>query len=79
LGGVAVSGGMLFGARALQGAFAALMAPAALSLISVTFTEGKDRAKAFGVYGAIAGGGAALGLILAASSPSTPRGAGASS
>jgi len=64
LGGVAVSGGMLFGARALQGAFAALMAPAALSLISVTFTEGKDRAKAFGVYGAIAGGGAALGLIL---------------
>jgi len=64
LGGVAVSGGMLFGARALQGAFAALMAPAALSLISVTFTAGKDRAKAFGVYGAIAGGGAALGLIL---------------
>src|ERR1035441_3567863 len=64
LGGVAVSSGMLFGARALQGAFAALLAPAALSLITVTFTEVKERATAFGVYGAIAGGGAAIGLIL---------------
>lgn len=64
LGGVAVSGPMLFGARALQGAFGALLAPAALSLITVTFTEVKERATAFGVYGAIAGGGAAIGLIL---------------
>ncbi len=64
LGGAATSAGMLFGARALQGAFAALMAPAALSLISVTFTEPKERAQAFGVYGAISGGGAAIGLIL---------------
>jgi EmrB/QacA subfamily drug resistance transporter len=64
LGGVAVSSGMLFGARALQGAFAALLAPAALSLITVTFTEVKERATAFGVYGAISGGGAAIGLIL---------------
>ena len=55
---------MLFGARGLQGCFATLMAPAALSLISVTFTETKERAKAFGVYGAIAGSGAAIGLIL---------------
>src|SRR5271169_3006898 len=55
---------MLFGARALQGAFAAVMAPAALSLLTVTFTEAKERAKAFGVYGAIAGGGAAIGLVL---------------
>ena len=63
LGGAAVSAPMLFGARALQGAFAALLAPAALSLISVTFTEVKERATAFGVYGAISGGGAAIGLI----------------
>jgi EmrB/QacA subfamily drug resistance transporter len=64
LGGVAVDAPMLFGARALQGAFAALLAPAALSLISVTFTEVRERATAFGVYGAISGGGAAIGLIM---------------
>ena len=64
LGGLAQSSAMLFGARALQGAMAAVMAPAALSLITVTFTEAKERARAFGVYGAIAGGGAAIGLIL---------------
>lgn len=63
LGGAAVNEGMLFGARALQGAFGALLAPAALSLLTVTFTEAKERAKAFGVYGAISGGGAAIGLI----------------
>ena len=55
---------LLFAARALQGAFAALMAPAALSLVTVTFTEPKERAKAFGVFGALAGGGAAIGLIV---------------
>ncbi|MEU7154493.1 MFS transporter [Streptomyces sp. NPDC045456] len=64
LGGVAANTGMLMGARALQGVFGALLAPAALSLLTVTFTEAKERAKAFGIYGAIAGGGAALGLIL---------------
>src|SRR5580698_8152606 len=64
LGGVAQNSTMLFGARALQGAFAAVMAPSALSLITVTFTESRERARAFGVYGAIAGGGAAIGLIL---------------
>ncbi|MCZ4497994.1 MAG: transporter [Marmoricola sp.] len=64
VGGLAQNQGELFGARALQGAFAALMAPAALSLITVTFSEPKERAKAFGVYGGISGGGAALGLIL---------------
>ena len=64
IGGLAQNQGELFGARALQGAFAALMAPAALSLITVTFTEPRERAKAFGVYGGISGGGAALGLIL---------------
>jgi EmrB/QacA subfamily drug resistance transporter len=64
LGGLAVNSAMLFGARALQGAFAAVMAPAALSLLTVAFTEPKERARAFGVYGGIAGGGAAIGLNL---------------
>ncbi len=64
LGGAAVDTGMLLGARALQGAFGALLAPAALSLLSVMFTEARERAKAFGIYGAIAGGGGAIGLIL---------------
>lgn len=63
-GGLAPDAAMLFGARAVQGAFAAFMAPAALSLLAVTFTEARERATAFGVYGAIAGGGAAIGLIL---------------
>ncbi len=64
LAGLAQNPAMLFGARALQGAFAAVMAPAALSLLTVTFTEPRERARAFGVYGAIAGGGAAIGLVL---------------
>ena len=64
LGGVAQNQEMLFGARALQGVFAALLAPAALSLITVTFTDSKERAKAFGVYGGLSAGGAAIGLIL---------------
>ena len=64
LGGLAQNSAMLFSARALQGAFAAVMAPSALSLLTVAFTEPKERARAFGVYGGIAGGGAAIGLIL---------------
>jgi EmrB/QacA subfamily drug resistance transporter len=64
LGGLAQSSAMLFSARALQGAFAAIMAPAALSLLTVAFTEPKERARAFAVYGGISGGGAAIGLIL---------------
>jgi EmrB/QacA subfamily drug resistance transporter len=64
LGGLASNAGLLFSARALQGAFGALLAPAALSLITVTFTAPKERARAFGVFGAIAGGGLAIGLIL---------------
>jgi EmrB/QacA subfamily drug resistance transporter len=64
LGGLAPSQGFLFAARGLQGAFAALLAPAALSLLTVTFHDPKERAKAFGVYGAISGGGAAIGLLL---------------
>jgi EmrB/QacA subfamily drug resistance transporter len=63
LGGLAQNAGWLFGARAIQGAFAALLAPAVLSLITTTFTEAHERAKAFAVYGAISGTGAAIGLI----------------
>ncbi|MFI1825003.1 MFS transporter [Streptomyces sp. NPDC020412] len=64
LGGAATNEAMMLGARALQGAFGALLAPAALSLLSVMFTDAKERAKAFGIYGAIAGGGGAVGLLL---------------
>ena len=64
LGGIASTQGLLFASRALQGVFAALLAPAALAIISVTFTVPAERAKAFGVIGAISGGGAAIGLIL---------------
>ena len=63
LGGAAQSAGWLFSARAVQGAFAALLAPAVLSLITTTFTEARERAKAFAVYGAISGTGGAIGLI----------------
>ncbi|MEV6672502.1 MFS transporter [Streptomyces sp. NPDC051162] len=63
-GGAAMNTGMLLGARALQGVFGALLAPAALSLLAVTFTDAKERAKAFGVFGAIAGAGGGVGLIL---------------
>jgi EmrB/QacA subfamily drug resistance transporter len=64
LGGLAPDASVLFAARALQGAFAAVMAPAALSILAVTFTDAKERATAFGVYGGISGGGAAIGLVL---------------
>ncbi|MCW5253605.1 MFS transporter [Streptomyces sp. SHP 1-2] len=64
LGGAANGEAMMFGSRALQGAFGALLAPAALSLLAVTFTDARERAKAFGIYGAIAGAGGAVGLVL---------------
>jgi EmrB/QacA subfamily drug resistance transporter len=64
LGGLAQNGEVLFAARALQGSFGALLAPASLALLSVLFVDEKERARAFGVYGAIAGGGAAVGLLL---------------
>ncbi|MCW2958429.1 MAG: transporter [Solirubrobacterales bacterium] len=64
IGGAAQSFGVLVGARALQGAFGALLAPAALSLLTTTFTDPKERNTAFGVFGAIAGSGAAVGLLL---------------
>jgi EmrB/QacA subfamily drug resistance transporter len=64
LGGAADSFGMLVGARALQGAFGALLAPTALAVLTTTFTIPKERARAFGVFGAIAGAGGAFGLLL---------------
>jgi EmrB/QacA subfamily drug resistance transporter len=64
LGGLAWNQQALFAARGLQGMFGALLAPAALSLLSVTFTDAKERAKAFAVYGALSGVGAAIGLIM---------------
>jgi EmrB/QacA subfamily drug resistance transporter len=67
VGGAAQSFGMLVAARAAQGVFAALLAPAALSLLTTTFTDPKERAKAFGIFGALAGTGGAIGLILGGS------------
>jgi EmrB/QacA subfamily drug resistance transporter len=64
IGGAAPSFEVLVFARALQGMFGALLAPAALSLLTTTFTLPKERAKAFGIYGAIAGTGGAVGLLL---------------
>lgn len=64
VGGAAQSFGMLVAARALQGAFGALLAPAALSLLTTTFTDPGERGTAFGIYGAIAGAGGAVGLLL---------------
>jgi EmrB/QacA subfamily drug resistance transporter len=64
VGGAAGSFGVLVGARAMQGVFAALLAPSALALLSTIFTDRDERGKAFGIYGAIAGGGAAVGLLL---------------
>ncbi|MFD6987955.1 MFS transporter [Streptomyces sp. NPDC059943] len=63
LGGAANGTGVLFGARALQGVFAAAMAPAALSLLTLTFTDPKERGKAFGVYGAMGAAGSGVGLL----------------
>ena len=63
LGGAANSAGVLFAARAGQGVFAALLAPAALSLLILTFTDGRERGKAFGVFAGVGAGGAALGVV----------------
>jgi EmrB/QacA subfamily drug resistance transporter len=64
LGGAAQSFELLVAARALQGVFGALLAPAALSLLTTTFVDPAERAKAFGVYAGIAGAGGAIGLLL---------------
>ncbi|ARC56495.1 putative MFS-type transporter EfpA [Frondihabitans sp. 762G35] len=64
LGGAAGTFGLLVFARALQGAFGAMLAPTALAVLTTTFTIPKERARAFGVFGAIAGAGGAIGLLL---------------
>jgi MFS family permease len=64
IGGLAQSFVVLVGARALQGAFGALLAPSALSLLTLTFRQSRDRQKAFGIFTAIAGSGASPGLLL---------------
>ena len=64
LGGAAGSFELLVAARALQGVFGALLAPTALAVLTTTFTIPKERARAFGVFGAIAGAGGAVGLLL---------------
>ena len=64
IGGASVNFAMLVTARACQGAFAAILVPSALSLLTTTFSDPKDRGKAFGVYGAIAIAGGAVGLLL---------------
>jgi EmrB/QacA subfamily drug resistance transporter len=64
LAGFAPDFGILVVGRALQGAFAAVLTPTALSLVATTFTDPKERAKAFGVYGAVASSGAAVGLLV---------------
>lgn len=64
LGGAAPDFGVLVAARALQGVFGALLAPTALAVLTTTFTIPRERARAFGVFGAIAGAGGAVGLLL---------------
>src|SRR5205085_8916430 len=62
--GLANSAGMLIGARAVQGLGAAIISPAALSIVTTTFSEGADRNKALGIWGAVGGWGAAVGVLL---------------
>src|SRR5580658_8702954 len=64
LGGFSTGFSMLLFARVLQGSFGALLAPAALAMLTTTFTDPGERGRAFGIYGAIAGGGGAIGLLL---------------
>src|ERR1700724_2391372 len=64
IGGASVNFAMLVIARTVQGAFGALLAPSVLALLTTTFTDPDERGRAFGIYGAIAGAGGALGLLL---------------
>ena len=63
-GGIAQSEGWLIAARAVQGLGAAIVSPAALSIITVTFAEGAERNRALGIWGAVAGAGGAAGVLL---------------
>jgi EmrB/QacA subfamily drug resistance transporter len=62
--GLANSAGLLIGARAVQGVGAAIISPAALSIVTTTFEEGAERNKALGIWGALGGSGAAVGVLL---------------
>src|SRR3712207_8407144 len=64
LGGLASNEGQLIAARALQGLGGALLSPAALAILTTTFAEGAERNKALGVWGAVAGSGGAVGVLL---------------
>jgi EmrB/QacA subfamily drug resistance transporter len=64
VGGASTTFGMLVAARAVQGAFGALLAPAVLALLTTTFTDPDERGRAFGIYGAILGAGGGIGLLL---------------
>ncbi len=64
IGGASVNFPMLVTARACQGAFGAILVPSALSLLTTTFTQARERGRAFGIYGAIAAAGGAVGLLL---------------
>jgi EmrB/QacA subfamily drug resistance transporter len=64
VGGASVNFSMLVIARTVQGAFGALLAPSVLALLTTTFTDPEERGRAFGIYGALAGAGGALGLLL---------------
>ena len=64
LGGLATSEGLLVAARALQGFGGAMLAPAALSMVTTTFAEGSERNRALGVWGAVSGSGGAAGVLL---------------
>lgn len=64
IGGAAPNTETLIAARALQGVFAAILSPATVSLLTTTFTDTKERAKAFGLFSGIVGSGAAIGLII---------------
>ena len=64
IGGASVNFSMLVIARTVQGAFGALLAPSVLALLTTTFTDPDERGRAFGIYGALAGAGGALGLLL---------------
>jgi MFS family permease len=61
--GFANSSGVLIGARAVQGLGAAIISPAALSIVTTTFREGAERNKALGIWGALGGSGAAAGVL----------------
>src|SRR4029453_8790732 len=63
IAGLAESAEVLIGARALQGVGAALLAPSALAILAVTFAEGRERNSALGIFGAVAGTSASVGVI----------------